>query len=44
MVSPFELADAIYGWAKEKKMIGYTETLRGITEGSQTDKKKTNIF
>ncbi|CAD8183451.1 unnamed protein product [Paramecium pentaurelia] len=40
LVSPFELADAIYAWAKEKKMIGYTETLRGITEGSQTDQTK----
>ncbi|CAD8045479.1 unnamed protein product [Paramecium sonneborni] len=40
LVSPFELADAIYAWAKEKKLIGYTETLKGITEGNQTDQTK----
>ncbi|CAD8144074.1 unnamed protein product [Paramecium pentaurelia] len=44
LVSPFELADAIYAWAKEKKLIGYTETLQGITEGSQTDQTKNFII
>lgn len=39
LVSPFELADAIYTWAKEKKLIGYTETLKGISQGELTDQK-----
>jgi hypothetical protein len=34
------LADAIYQWAKEKKLIGYTETLKGITDGDMTDQSK----
>jgi hypothetical protein len=29
--SSFEIADAIYQWAKDKKLIGYTETLKGIS-------------
>lgn len=39
LTSPFELADAIYQWAKDKKLIGYTETLKGISQGEQTNKK-----
>lgn len=38
--SPYELADAIYAWAKSKKLIGYTETLKGIAQGDMTDKKE----
>jgi hypothetical protein len=35
--SPFELADAIYQWAKDNKKIGYTETLSGIASGEETN-------
>lgn len=38
--SPFELADAIYQWARDNKLIGEIETLKGISSGDQTDKKQ----
>lgn len=42
--SPFELADAIYQWAKDNKLMGYTETLDGISNGEQTDAKLSKFF
>ena len=41
--SPFELADAIYQWAKDKKLIGHTETIDGIASGEQTDVNMSNL-
>ena len=42
--SPFELADAIYDWAKKMKLIGYTETLKGISQGDMTDRNLSILF
>jgi hypothetical protein len=46
-VSPSELAEAIYSWAKSNKLIGYTETLKGISSGEDTEREMSlfsNLF